>query len=113
MLNLTLNQQYFNAIKSGVKTVEGRINKPKFHDLKPGDPISFTCQETGEVLTYTITTLHTYPTFEAMLQSEGLTNMLPGIATIAEGVAVYESFPGFKEGVKELGALAIGVKFMQ
>lgn len=110
MLNLTLNQEYFNAIKAGIKTVEGRLNKPKFHTLKPGDPISFTCKETGEVLTCTVTTLHTYPSFEAMLQSEGLTNMLPWAENIQEGVAVYESFSGFKEGVKEFGALAIGVK---
>ena len=110
MLNLTLNKQYFDAIKAGIKTVEGRLNKPKFHTLKPGDPLTFTCKETGEVLSCTVTTLHTYPTFETMLQSEGLTNMLPWAKNIQEGVAVYESFPGFKEEVKEVGALAIGVK---
>jgi hypothetical protein len=35
--------------------------------------------------------------------------MLPGAKSIQEGVAVYESFPGFTEGIKEVGALAIGV----
>lgn len=110
MLNLTLNQQYFNAIKAGIKTVEGRLNKEKFHALKPGDTLTFTCKETGEILTCTVTTLHVYPTFEAMLQSEGLTNILPGANSIQEGVAIYESFPGFKEDVKEFGALAIGVR---
>ena len=110
MLNLTLNQQYFDAIKAGIKTVEGRLNKAKFHDLKTGDIITFSCKETGEILYCTVTTLHTYPTFEAMLQGEGLTNMLPWAKNIQEGVAVYESFPGFRDEVKEFGALAIGIR---
>lgn len=109
-MQLSLKQNYFDAIKAGIKTVEGRLNKEKSHNLKPGDPIEFICKETGELLNCTITHLHTYPSFEAMLKSEGLTNMLPWAKSITEGIAVYESFPGFKEGVKEFGALAIGVR---
>lgn len=110
MLILIVKQKYFDAIKAGLKVVEGRLNGSKFKDLKAGDPITFTCHETNEKVSCTVTALNIYPNFETMLVGEGLDNMLPGIIDLAEGVAIYENFPGYQDGVKELGALAIRIK---
>lgn len=107
MLNLSLKQQYFDAVKAGLKTVEGRLNRPRFKYLQPGMKISFTATNTHEVIECTIVELIIYPSFEAMLTSAGLKNMLPEICTIAEGIALYESFPGYKEEVEKFGVLAI------
>jgi ASC-1-like (ASCH) protein len=105
MLNLVVKQVYFDAIKTGSKTVEGRLNSPKSKDLKPGDVITFTCHEINEKISCVVTALNIYPDFEAMLVSEGIANMLSGIKNLAEGVAIYENFPGYQKGVKEFGAL--------
>jgi len=110
MLNLVVKQVYFDAIKAGLKTVEGRLNSPKFKDLKFGDLITFTCHETNEKISGVVKALNIYPNFEAMLVSEGLENMLPGVTSLYEGVMIYESFPGYQEGAKEFGTLAIRIK---
>ena len=110
MLNLSLRQQYFDAIKLGLKTVEGRLNSPKFKDLKPGMNISFTSVNTNEIIVYTVEAMNVYANFTDMLQSEGVDKMLPGITSIDEGVALYENFPGYRDDVKKSGALAIRIK---
>jgi len=110
MLNLSLRRKYFDAIKAGAKRVEGRLNSSKFKDLKPGMQISFTAADTNEVMICIVEVLNIYPSFKGMLQGEGVENMLPGIKNLEEGIAIYESFPGYKEEVKKNGALAIRIK---
>ena len=110
MLDLVVQQIYFNAIQAGLKTVEGRLGSPKLKKLKAGDTISFTCHKTNEKIWCTIIALNTYSDFKEMLIGEGLAQMLPGIKTIAAGVAIYESFPNYKEMVKTVGALAIKIE---
>ena len=112
MLTLSLKKKYFDAIKAGIKTVEGRLNSPKFKDLKPGMNIVFKSTDSDEDLTCKVESLNVYPNFEIMLQKEGLEKMLPGIKTIEEGNTIYESFPGYKDKVKEIGALAIRLKIL-
>ena len=111
MLNLSLQKKYFDAIKAGIKTAEGRPNSAKFNDLYPGDQISFTCVITNEIIVCFVQAVNLYPSFYEMLQAQGLSNMLPGITTIEGGIAVYEGFPGYKEKVlKGGGVIAIEIK---
>ena len=110
MLNLSLQQKYFDAIKAGLKIAEGRPHSPKFKDLHPGDMISFTCMTTNEVIVCTVQAITLYQNFYEMLQAQGVQNMLPGVATIEDGVAVYENFPLYKEKVLDGGAIAIEIK---
>ena len=49
-----------------------------------------------------------YPSFSAMLKDVGLQAALPGVDTLAEGVAIYRSFPGYDRD-EEQGVVAIGV----
>ena len=113
MLTLSVQQKYFDAIKAGTKTVEGRLNSPKFQDLKPNMHITFTCVQTQEQVVCIVQDLQRYQTFEEMLLAEGVANMLPGVQTLFEAVALYESFPGYKEDVKKIGALAIKVTVLK
>jgi len=112
MLNLSVKQKYFDAIKTGIKTVEGRLNSPKFKDLKATMQMSFTCADSQEQLICIVQDVQTYPTFEAMLEAQGVVNMLPGIDSLPVAVAIYESFPGYREDVKKMGALAIKIKVL-
>jgi len=112
MLSLSLRQHYFDAIKSGLKTVEGRINSSRFENCKPGDTVSFTCVSTNETIICTVTAVTVYTNFYDMLQAQGVENMLPGVTTLQDGVAMYEAFPGYEEQVKISGAIAINIKVM-
>lgn len=110
MLTLSLQQHYFNAIKQGSKTVEGRLNSSKFHDLKPGMSIQFKCGSTDQIIMCTVASMHVYADFKDMLLHEGLENMLPGVTSLEKGVNLYKSFPGYRDGVKKFGALAIVIQ---
>jgi len=112
MLNLSLRQEYFDAMKIGLKTVEGRVNSTKFKDCQLGDVISFTCTSTNNVILCTITAITFHEGFYGMLQAHGVENMLPGVMSLDQGVEIYESFPGFKDNVKIHGAIAISIKKM-
>ena len=109
MINISIQQKYFDAIKSGRKTVEGRLNSTKFQNLKVAMPITFISTTTKQQLTCIVQAIHTYPDFKAMLQSEGVQKMLPDINNLEDAVSIYESFPGYKEEVKKIGALAIRI----
>lgn len=110
MFSLSVKKIYFDAIKSGQKTVEGRINTPKYQDLKAGIDILFFLEKTEEKIVCTITKLVTYTNFKDMLQKEGVETMLPGVTLIDDGIRLYESFGNYKEEIKTYGALVIGIK---
>lgn len=110
MLNLLLKKKYFDAIKLGTKTVEGRLDGEKFKDLKPGMKISFTTIATNEVIWCVIEAIARYQNFADMLHAEGVENMLPGVISLTDGVAIYEGFPGYAQEVTKRGAVAIRIK---
>lgn len=113
MLYLQLQDQYFDAIESGLKTVEGRINSSKFKDLRVGMHIKFTSVSTHKIILCRIEKINRYANFKDMLVAQGLEQILPGITNIDDAVALYEIFPGYKEQVNIIGALAITIKKIQ
>ena len=110
LMNLSLQEKYFNAVVLGLKTVEGRLNSPKFQDLCIGMLMSFTSVASDEVVVCEITGIHRYANFKEMLLEQGVENMLPGITCIEQGIAVYESFPGYKEKSVQIGVVAIKIQ---
>ena len=64
--NFIVQEPYKSLILSGQKTVEGRLNKGKFAQLKIWDHLKF--EDTGEVLE--VVNLTSYPTFQSMLENE-------------------------------------------
>lgn len=106
-----LHPTYFASVVSGQKTVEGRLNKPPLNTLKPSDVLRFVNREDASLRIDTeVISVRCYPSFEAMLQAEGIHHCLPGITSLQEAIAIYHSFPGYEEGAKSLGVLAIKVR---
>lgn len=110
MIN-TSERPYLTWLKEGVKTAEGRVNTPKYRNIKIGDEIMFTDTETDKFIRGFVTFKREYDTFEEMLTSEGVKNMLPFFSdeNLKEAIQVYKSFPG-AERVKKFGCVAIGMK---
>lgn len=63
---MKLNNEPFNKIKSGTKTVELRLNDEKRQKLNANDNIEFTNIKTLEKITVTIKGIHKYPNFEEL-----------------------------------------------
>jgi len=102
-----LKQPWFDYIKNGSKTVEGRLNKGIFSKLKVGDNIIFISNKKLNIKT-TITYIKKYPNFETMLKSETLEKVLPSVNNINEGVDIYHKYYSSADESK-YGVLAFGL----
>ena len=103
----SVKNPWFDYIALGLKTVEGRLNKGDFAEMKKGDQIEFTNGD-HRVLA-TITSIVSYPSFYSYLKHEGLEKCLPGIKTLREGVEIYHKFYS-PEQEEMFGVLAVRLK---
>jgi len=79
--------RWLKAMSSGKKTVEARLSN-KLGDLKPTDEIVF-CSGLGVQVYTTVLSIHKYTSFYDMLMAEGVSNVLPGVSTVQEGVKIF------------------------
>lgn len=64
--NMNLNNEPFELIKSGSKTIELRLNDEKRRLLNVGDEILFNNRSNNEKLLTTIVDLHKYDSFKSL-----------------------------------------------
>lgn len=106
MIKLNVNKIWYDYIKEGNKTIEGRLDKGKFSQLKIGQEIYFINERNKiKVKIFNITK---YKSFKQYLEMEGLKRTLPGITNIKDGVDVYYSYYT-KEMEKLYGVLSIDI----
>lgn len=87
MLDINVEDQYLGLIKQEKKKIEGRLAKPKFLNLKPGEFLRI-----NNRLIVTVRRVDHYPLFRDMLYHEGLKNVLPDCASLDEGENIYYRF---------------------
>ncbi|MFH0846092.1 MAG: ASCH domain-containing protein [Patescibacteria group bacterium] len=104
-------EPYFGFIKDGVKTVEGRLQKGLYKELKIGDEIQVCNNEETESVRVEILDLRKYSSFQEMLEKESFKKILPDIISVEEGVGIYRKFYT-EEQEKEFGVVAIEVKLL-
>ena len=103
-----MQTRYFDAIRSGLKTIEGRIAKPSYLGLKPKDLITF-IDPTGRSCTAEICKVTHFTDFREMLEIASVEACIPG-ASLDEALEIYRSFPGYREKEQEFGVVAIHIK---
>jgi ASC-1-like (ASCH) protein len=102
--------RYFQQIRDGLKTVEGRIAKEKFCALQAGQTLTFCCED--DKLLTRIIEIKKFPTFKHLLEHYGLKTCLPDLNCLEEGVKIYHSFPNYKQQESELGVIGIQIERM-
>jgi ASC-1-like (ASCH) protein len=107
-LTLQVQTRYFDAIVSGLKTVEGRIAKPEYRALKPNGLITF-IDPNGKSCTAEICRVTHFTDFREMLENSTVQACIPG-ASLDKALEIYRSFPGYREKEKEFGVVAIHIK---
>jgi ASC-1-like (ASCH) protein len=104
--NLTVQEPWFSDIKNGTKSVEGRLDRGVFSQIKAGDQILWN----GACLVR-VTFVDHYTSIVQMLVEEGLKHVLPGVTSFEKAVAIYNAFyPGQTSNVSALG---IGMELVQ
>lgn len=98
---LGFEKNILKSILDGKKTVEGRLAKGKFLDFRVGDEILLrediwedgkitSSQNTKKVTS--ILAVKQYVSFEEMLKSEGLENVLPSAQSLQDALKIYRQF---------------------
>ncbi len=111
MITKNVSEPWFSLIKLELKTIEGRLNKGDFKDLRINDIILWTNDEFGfhREFRTKIIAKNRYDSFESYLFNEGLNNCLPGIDNIEDGLKIYFKYYT-KEQEREHGILALELK---
>jgi ASC-1-like (ASCH) protein len=115
-------EPWFDLIKQGRKTVEGRRNSSFWASVTTGEVLHFWKPDPEnnqelESFQAEVVKINAYkgnPTIDPLsdyLTTEGLIATLPGISSIEEGRQVYLKFYSH-ESIVELGMLAIHVKVL-
>lgn len=105
-LELNVQEPYYSFIKSGVKTVEGRLAKERFLSLNPGDKVLVNNDIVVEVLR-----VNKYVSFRSMLESEGFKKAIPDANDIEYALSVYYGFYQPADEQK-YGVVAIEIKVL-
>ena len=86
-----LQEPWFSLVKLGIKTIDGRLNRKDFANMKVYDIIYFTNNVFGfeRICKVIIEKITSYKTFYDYLTCETLDKCLPGIDNIEDGKQVY------------------------
>lgn len=101
-------EPYFSYLKSGQKTIEGRLLKGKYAKIKIGDKILVKNPAETDCVLVKIVAKNSYPSFLDLLKNENLNKLLPNTKTIQEAIQIYQQFYT-QEDEKKYGAVAIHV----
>ena len=102
---MNLNPRPFEAVKSGRKTVEMRLNDERRRYLDKGDFILFTNTETGEELFVKVNGRVEYPSFEELYKHHDKTSIGYGENDVADPGDMLEYYT--QEQIDKHGALAL------
>ena len=85
-----LSQPWFNYIKSGEKTIEGRLNKDFWKDLNIDDIIIW--YNNDKNFKTKVIKKNIYKSFRDYLSNEDLNKCLPNINNIDDGLNIYYQY---------------------
>jgi ASC-1-like (ASCH) protein len=110
VFTLSLNDPWFKLIHDGTKKYEGRCFKGIITEIKSGDTIQFKHYTDPDRSSYhkTVVAVHKFKTFEEALSTLPISDILPNINSIDEGVSIYLKFVSLKTQL-EYGVVMIEV----
>lgn len=99
-----INRDVFLMVKDGRKKTETRAATPKYKKIKEGDELIFSCD--GERFTKRVSKIEHFSSIDTLLKVYAPEDIHPEKKTKEQIVAMYYSFPGYQEKIKEAGLLA-------
>lgn len=105
----------FEAVKNGIKTIETRPATEKYLGIGVGDRLTLVSLETSETCERKVSYVHKYKTVEEMGENEEVSKIVPGVKTKEELVEVFEEFKKkwgkeYAEKLEKFGIVAVGLK---
>lgn len=92
---MNVDTKWLSKILNGDKTVEVRKNDPeKWGRVKKDDILHIENPESDMKVRFRVKDVRTYSSLDAMLITEGLRNVLPGVKTLEEAREIYNTIDG-------------------
>jgi ASC-1-like (ASCH) protein len=128
---LTLMEKYFDLIKNGRKSWEGRTFSGTSASINKDDMLLFSInpssasspQRLDERLLTRVEEMQRYPSFRDMLLDQGVEAFLPlddddvsngkHVLSIDQAVDLYRSFPSYSERERLYGAVAFRIQLLK
>ena len=85
-----VQEPHFSNIKSGRKTIEGRLYNGNFAKMNVNDTAIWFCGD--KTVLSVIKRTAKYSSFKEMIEAEKLENALPGTDTVEQGEKIYYGF---------------------
>ena len=101
----SINKDIFLMLQDGRKKIETRAATIKYKKLKIGDDIIFSCG--GESFDRKIKKITYLDSIKSLLEIYNPEDINPAIKEKDELVAMYHSFPGYEEKIKNNGIVAL------
>lgn len=105
-------EPYFTFLKNGQKTIEGRVRKGWYRNVKPGDEIEVYNEEEMDKVLVLVKRVAQYQSIREMLAKEPIKKLLPDVDTVEQGVNVYRKFYTLEQE-QQFGMVAIEVEIKQ
>ena len=102
-----LKERPFNDILNNKKTIEGRLNKGIFSEMKINDSIIFINKQ--KKINVKIVNIRHFESFDEMLTVLPFKNILPSITNFNEGVELYNSLYN-ENKIKKYGVVSLFIK---
>lgn len=108
---LHVQPRWFKLLQSSTKRFEGRLNDASVSSIRTNDVLIFqtTSSDESVELACRVVSVTQYADFEHMMAGDRLTQLLPGVTTKQEGLDIYRSFPGYRDGENQFGAIVFEV----
>lgn len=95
----------FNSIRTGKKRVETRAATIRYKNIESRDRITFVC---GAVrFSRTVSKASFFRTPAALLKKYAPQDIRPGVTSKKEMIAIWHSFPNYKEKIAKYGLVAL------
>ncbi len=116
---IDINPRPFNAIKAGTKKIEIRVptnwDPTPYHEVKAGDSITFTNNETQETLNVDVIGVRHYASARELLEAEGTRNTLSSGLPIDQAIERLNDetiFPEYKSNIVKYGVYGIELRVL-
>lgn len=104
----TVNRDVFKAIINGKKNIETRAATPKYREVKVGDVLTLVCGR--DQADMKVVSVELFRTIGALLKKYKPLEINPKTETVKEARAMWHSFPGYDEKIKQFGLVAWKLK---
>lgn len=103
MGNMKSEDDLFDFMRFGKKTIDTRANTPKYQDICIGDKLVFESIATKDKIIRRVKAIRWHETIAEAVKHEDYTKILPGLKTLEEITQAYYYFPDYEEKIKKWG----------